>query len=243
MCTLQSVPENFFFYPQYIKQKIDEHVLTAMREVVCDAEMDMTTTAMDDLREIHTKIRQCIPSDMIQHKAAYNELPSKCHVYNAILHGIKMKFLSSSNPSGSSGSSSSVSSHPREVRLPRLDVPHFDGNLLEWVTFRDMFISMVGNSTSLSPGQKLAHLKSVLNGEPLRLINSLLICDANYLIAWDALSNRYTNNRDYLFAILSRFIEQPNFHQPTSTSLRAMVDITGVYTIPCSPKQSPWTRD
>jgi hypothetical protein len=208
----------------YIKMKIDEHVITAMREVVCDAVMGMTTTAIDDLSEIHTKIRQCIPSDMIPHKAAYNDLLSQCHEYNAILHGIKMKFPTTSNPSGSS--SSSVSSHPHEVRLPRLDVPHFDGNLLEWVTFRDMFTSMVGNSTSLSPGQKLAHLKSVLNGEPLRLINSLLICDANYLIAWDALSNRYTNDREYLFAILSRFTGQPNLHHPTSTSLRAMVDIT-----------------
>jgi hypothetical protein len=210
----------------YVKMKIDEHVITAMREVVCDAVMGMTTTAMDDLREIHTKIRQCIPSDMIPHKAAYNDLLSQCHEYNAILHGIKMKFPTTSNPSGSSSSSSSGSAHPHEVRLPRLDVPHFDGNLLEWVTFRDMFTSMVGNSTSLSPGQKLAHLKSVLNGEPLRLINSLLICDANYLIAWDALSNRYTNDREYLFAILSRFMGQPDLHHPTSTSLRAMVDIT-----------------
>jgi hypothetical protein len=139
----------------YVQLQLDEHVITALRESECDDVMNMTTMAMTDLREIHTKIRHCTPSDMDPHIAAYNDLLRKCHRYNAILHGIKMKFPTTSNPSGSS-SSSSGSARPPEVRLPRLDVPHFDGNLLEWVTFRDMFTSMVGNSSSLSPGQKLS---------------------------------------------------------------------------------------
>lgn len=35
------------------------------------------------------------------------------------------------------------------VKLPKLEVPTFDGSFSTWVTFRDLFLSMVGSKTTM----------------------------------------------------------------------------------------------
>jgi hypothetical protein len=36
-----------------------------------------------------------------------------------------------------------------KVKLPKLSIPKFSGNLQDWVTFKDTFLSLVGESTSI----------------------------------------------------------------------------------------------
>lgn len=44
--------------------------------------------------------------------------------------------------------------------LPRLDLPKFDGTHTEWLTFRDLFSSMVVENHLLSPVEKLHYLRT-----------------------------------------------------------------------------------
>jgi len=81
------------------------------------------------------------------------------------------------------------------VALPKIKLPMFDGNLLLWRSFRDIYISLVHDNQHIDDAQRFHHLLSCLSGSALAIIKSIPLSAANYPIAWDALSERYNNKR------------------------------------------------
>jgi hypothetical protein len=55
-----------------------------------------------------------------------------------------------------------------KVKLPQLSVPKFSGNLQDWVTFKDTFLSLVGDSMTIPNIQKFHYLLSAINGDAKR---------------------------------------------------------------------------
>jgi len=100
-------------------------------------------------------------------------------------------------------SSSSIPSHS-QVKLPRFELPEFNGKYEQWQSFQDLFIATVDNNSSITPAQKLQYLKSCLKGDPANLIQSFTVTDQNYREAWDLLTDRYDNKRELVNAILRR---------------------------------------
>lgn len=78
-----------------------------------------------------------------------------------------------------------------ETKLPRLNIPIFNGEFQDWQSFFDLFNSCVHEKVSLSAAQKLQYLKGSLKGEPLGLIKHLDETDSNYLEAYQILVKRY----------------------------------------------------
>ena len=56
------------------------------------------------------------------------------------------------------------------VRLPRLDLPTFSGNALEWQPFWDGFDAAVHSNPAISEVQKLNYLRSLLRGEASQVV-------------------------------------------------------------------------
>jgi hypothetical protein len=50
-------------------------------------------------------------------------------------------------------------------KFPEVKLPNFDGNLENWILFRDLFESMVIKSTDLSPAEKMHYLIGALSEE------------------------------------------------------------------------------
>ena len=103
---------------------------------------------------------------------------------------------------------SSTSSNTTGIKLPKLDLPKFNGKYTTWRPFIELFRSSVGNNASLPAVQKLQNLKSFLEGEPLKLIAQLHITESNFQVAIDLLMEHYDNERlivrsyvDAIFAI------------------------------------------
>ncbi len=69
---------------------------------------------------------------------------------------------------------------PTEVRLPRLDLPVFDGDLYKWLSYHDLFKAVVHDNVGLPGAQKLQYLKASLKGVPALLIQSIPIFNVNY---------------------------------------------------------------
>lgn len=80
-------------------------------------------------------------------------------------------------------------------RLPALQVPHFSGCMRDWAGFRNMFTSLVDTRTDLTKAEKLAYLRSFLEGEPQELVQYLELQDASYDTAMELLERRYQNPR------------------------------------------------
>jgi hypothetical protein len=206
--------------------------------VYIDAELKNKSTPMDlataerlmtkldkaeaDLMAAQTVIQLISPKDKIdEHNKQFYDMLHITTKLHSQLQVIKMSLSTATvKPPVVTPSFSS------DVSLPRLDIPKFDGNLLEWSQFRDLFTTSVDKSTSLSNAQKLAHLKTLVTGEPLRLIKTLMLTDTNYGIAWSQLVKRYQNDRELLFAIYRRFMSQPSVNPNSASSLRSLLDVS-----------------
>ncbi|XP_058827011.1 uncharacterized protein LOC131686992 [Topomyia yanbarensis] len=81
------------------------------------------------------------------------------------------------------------------VRLPQIKLQNFDGNIDEWLSFRDLFTSLIHWKPDLPEVEKFHYLKGCLGGEAKALIDPLKITRGNYLIAWETLLKRYNNSK------------------------------------------------
>ncbi|XP_051167644.1 uncharacterized protein LOC127285590 [Leptopilina boulardi] len=89
-----------------------------------------------------------------------------------------------------------ISQFPKSrFELPKLQTPTFEGSCETWLTFRDAFKSMCHNNPSIPELHKFYYLKACLKSEAAEVIDSLEITAENYKVAWDALNQRYDNQR------------------------------------------------
>ncbi|GBN30439.1 hypothetical protein AVEN_268590-1, partial [Araneus ventricosus] len=112
-----------------------------------------------------------------------------------------------------------------DVKLPTLSVPTFNGKIENWIMFKDMFVASVIENKSISNSMKLQYLKASCRDEALRVIQSIPISDANFVIAWKLLEDRYSNKRELLNAIIKKLLSQPNISESSSAILN-LIDIT-----------------
>ena len=118
---------------------------------------------------------------------------------------------------------SSASALQRHVKLPPIKLKPFDGSQKEWREFRSIYESLIHNDNALSTTAKFHYLKSVLSGPALSIIKELPFSDENYLIAWNALVRRYTNNRLIGAELLSKMLKFPAIKKETSKDLTNFV--------------------
>ncbi|XP_074653606.1 uncharacterized protein LOC141907762 [Tubulanus polymorphus] len=112
--------------------------------------------------------------------------------------------------------------------LPKLQLPKFDGNILNWQTFWGLFDAAVHSSSSFSDVEKFAYLKCQLLGEAKGCIDGLPLTEENYRTAIKLLKQRFGQSQKieqgYLRALLE--ISPPsNDH----VSLRHFYDQTESY--------------
>lgn len=94
----------------------------------------------------------------------------------------------------------------------------------EYISFRDLFKASIHNSGSLSDSQCLSYLRLCLVADPLKIIQSLAVCDNNYEIAWNLLEERYSNRREQIFAHIKRCLNIPVIQTETSAAILHLVD-------------------
>ena len=87
-------------------------------------------------------------------------------------------------------------SDSKGVRLPRLDLPKFDGNILNWRSFWEQFQASVHDRSSLAESEKLVYLQHALkDGSAKQAIEGLSRLGEYYSEAIDCLKPRYDSPR------------------------------------------------
>ena len=89
------------------------------------------------------------------------------------------------------------------VKLPRITLPHFNGNLMKWTPFWDSYESSVHNNRELSDIDKFNYLRSLLEHSAYEAIADLTLSAANYREAVEILQKRFGNKR----MIISKHLE------------------------------------
>lgn len=96
-----------------------------------------------------------------------------------------------------------------ELKLDRLELPYFSGNLLEWIAFRDQFIDLAHNNSNLTTMIKFHLLRTHLKGAALETVAGYQFTASNYLAAWEDLLNRYDRTDSIIEEYIRRFVELP----------------------------------
>lgn len=115
--------------------------------------------------------------------------------------------------------------HP-DLKLPRMNLPVFSGNILDWPSFYDLFESAVHSNPSLQDSQRLYFLKTNLAGEAASLVSHLKIEDANYAPALAKLKERYNKPLNIAAQHIQRFLSQPAMTSPSESGLRSLHDVS-----------------
>lgn len=71
------------------------------------------------------------------------------------------------------------------VRLPKIDLPLFQGHYQHWLEFRDTFVSLIHSRDDIDNINKLHYLRASLKGSALLIIDNLDFKSANYESAWN----------------------------------------------------------
>lgn len=111
------------------------------------------------------------------------------------------------------------------VRLPKLEIPKFNGDYKAFVTFLDLFDALVHDNTTLSSVEKFNYLISSLEGQPLSLVRTLPMTAENYQTAYDTLVERYSNKRIRAQMHWSAIENTTKISAHHSNALRKLLDI------------------
>ncbi|XP_065213370.1 uncharacterized protein LOC135840671 [Planococcus citri] len=108
-----------------------------------------------------------------------------------------------------------VNTDEKDVKLPKLNVPKFSGTQADWLTFRNIFTTVIHNS-SITKLKKNTYLHSYLEGEALSLIKNLDIAENTYDECWDIINLHYNDPHQQVSSHLSALLHQPSMEKRAS---------------------------
>ena len=136
---------------------------------------------------------------------------------------VKIKKLLSS-PDVSVSSSASI--ERKGLKLPKLDVPKFDGNILNWRSFWEQFCIAVHDCTHLSDSEKLVYLQQSLKGGSAKVvIEGLSRSDESYSEAVKCLQTRYNRPRLIHQTHVKMILDALQLTEGTGKELRHLHDV------------------
>ena len=109
-------------------------------------------------------------------------------------------------------------------RIPRINLPEFDGNCRNWESFRDIFTNPVVNKTNISNATKLRHLRSCLKGEAFELVHSYNITDDNFIVVWNRLKEKYENKKRLVHAHITAIYYLKTMVRAYSSDLKRILN-------------------
>ena len=96
-----------------------------------------------------------------------------------------------------------MSSQPK-AKLPKLALPKFRGEVIQWQNFWDSFKSAIHVNQQLSLDDKFSHLHSLLEGQAARAIQGLTRTEANHNSAIEILQIPFGKPKN----IISKHIDE-----------------------------------
>ena len=202
--------------------------LSRLHEIRCSLE-----EKVELLKKLDVEILDYIEEDALADEVAQlNDLAGA--VYSAIIMANTVHPpLSSITPSAHSTrlvSSPVTPSHDR-VRLPKLTLRSFAGDMTQCPTFWDSFKSAVHDNDQLVPVDKFNYLRPLLTGTALEAISGLMLTDSNYKNAVENLEKRFGNHQQIISKHVNLLLNTPAVSSTNNLSgLRHIYDFVETHT-------------
>ncbi|CAK1583527.1 unnamed protein product [Parnassius mnemosyne] len=112
------------------------------------------------------------------------------------------------------------------VRLPKIDLPVFNGHYQHWLEFRDTFISLIHSRQDIDNINKLHYLRASLRSSALLVIDNLDFKVENYNSAWNLLCSRYDNKRLLVNNHVRELFNVEHMRNESCKGIRRLIDVT-----------------
>lgn len=123
-------------------------------------------------------------------------------------------------PANSPAELHSVHDDYMSVKVPPCDTGFFHGGYEEWPSFRDLFSAVYVENPRIPPAAKLYHLRLKVQGKAAGVIAKYSLCASNFSIAWQALRDKYENQRVLVENQVKTILSLPPITVETSDSLQ-----------------------
>jgi hypothetical protein len=183
--------------------------------------------ALDEFNKVQEQIEDNV--SIAELEAQTNERIEFENIYfetmTAIATAIESYNKTKAAATNNNQNSTAIQSHQNsKINLPVIQIPEFSGHFEKWLSFRDVFQSLIHNNNNLNSIEKMHYLKSSLSGDALHTIENLAISGANYDEAWSLLEKRYGNERLIVQAHIRKILNSPTINKCTAASLRQLSD-------------------
>ncbi|XP_061394827.1 uncharacterized protein LOC133330409, partial [Musca vetustissima] len=108
------------------------------------------------------------------------------------------------------------------LNLPPCDIEVFDGDFLNWPTFRDLFSAVYINNSGISDIERLCHLNKKTSGDAHEIVAKFSLTHTNFGLAWKALKRTYDNPRILVNHQLKLLFDLPVIDNETSSGLKKL---------------------
>ena len=95
-----------------------------------------------------------------------------------------------------------------DVKLPKLSLPKFSGDVLQWQSFWDQFTAVV-DSSDIPDISKFSYLRSLLEGEAKQSIQGLSLTSQHYQSARQILTDRFCRKERIIFTHIQTLLNMP----------------------------------
>ncbi len=176
-----------------------------------------------ELAEIHTIFLSVDDESEVEHQLSLHSrletiLFECCHLIRRLSKTYKTSEATSTSSFDHSGSG---------VRLPKLSVPTFDGNILNWRQFWEQFCVSIHHRTNLYNAEKLVYLQhSLKEGSAKPIIEGLSQSGEQYDEAVECLSARFDRPRQIHQTHVKMILDSPQIRDGSGRELQRLHDIT-----------------
>jgi hypothetical protein len=94
-----------------------------------------------------------------------------------------------------------------KIRLPKLTMPRFKGELTKWNIFWDSFNASIHENDDISTIDKFNYLNYLLEGNAVRAIHGLPLTESNYNSAIKILKDRFSKPQAIIYAHMDELLK------------------------------------
>ena len=110
-----------------------------------------------------------------------------------------------------------------DVKLPKLSLSKFSGDVLQWQSFWDQFTAVV-DSSDIPDISKFSYLRSLLEGEAKQSIQGLSLTSQHYQSARQILTDRFGRKERIIFTHIQTLLNMPVMNKCSVSNLWKLND-------------------
>ena len=216
-----------------VLQQLDNQILGKCPSTDIDRETEEATEVSTRIIEIATKLEDfALGKYATRHEPVINATPnvSTPAPSNPAPAPISLTPTREVSPPNSLDRSNSESMNFRQqVRLPKINLPRFNGDITRFQSFWQSFKCSIDENETISDVHKMNYLMSLLEGPAYKALQGFEVTDENYNHAKETLQKRFGNQQTIIGTHMKALLSIEGHKNMKTTELRELYDNVNVH--------------